>query len=126
MAQPPETYPEDIRNTFEICEDCGSLVVHLAAHQCPAAESPAPTSVADRAKLAEADDRPLEEEVKYPTGRSSNNAWAYHEVDEDGEPLHELSHKSGTETGSREEAINAGCYPCGHCRTLEERGENDG
>jgi len=86
------------------------------------AEPPGP----DRARLAAADDRPLTEDVLYPKGRSQNNAWAYHELDEDGDPLHEIDHNSGAETAPRREAIDQGCYPCGQCKLLEARGEDDG
>jgi len=62
--------------------------------------------------------------VLIPEGRSQNNAWAYHEL-EDGRPLHELNHQAGARKGPREEAINSGCYPCGKCRLIQEQRADD-
>jgi len=126
MTDPPASYPEDVRETFEYCEDCESLVASVSKHTCETERASRKPSAAERAKLAAADQRPLEEEVLIPKGRSQNNAWAYHELDEDGDPLHELNHRAGAETGPREEAINSGCYPCGRCRLIQERRSDDG
>jgi len=125
MTDPPASYPEDVRETFEYCEDCESLVVSVGQHTCETGRASGKPSATERAQLAAADQRPLEEEVLIPEGRSQNNAWAYHELDEDGDPLHDLNHRSGAETGPREEAINSGCYPCGQCRLIQERGSDD-
>lgn len=125
MSDPPASYPEDVRETFEYCEDCESLVVSVDQHSCSSGRSTGKPSAHERAQLAAADQRPLEEDVLIPEGRSQNNAWAYHELDEDGDPLHELNHQAGSETGSREEAINSGCYPCGQCRLIQERRSDD-
>lgn len=121
MARVPESWPEDVRDTFQYCDDCGAVVVNLDSHSCP--DDPAPThrTPDERAALAAQDDRPRDEEVLYPLGRSTRNAWAYHELDEDGEPLHIVDHESGQLRGSREEAIEQGCFPCGQCRRIEER-----
>lgn len=126
MSRPPASYPADIRDTFEYCEGCQSLVVSVDQHTCPKGGSSGKPTAAERAQLAAEDDRPLDEDVRVPEGRSQNNAWAYHEFDEDGDPLHSLNYNAGSETKSREEAINDGCYPCGHCRVIQERGEDDG
>lgn len=119
MSDPPASYPEEVRETFEYCEDCDTLVVGLDQHRCAEPSSGRP-SASERTELAAADDRPQGEDVLYPKGRSQNNAWAYHELDDDGEPLHAVDHLSGTERGSRGEAIKAGCYPCGRCRRIQE------
>lgn len=129
VADPPATYPEDVREAFEYCEDCEKVVARLDGHTCPddSGSRTGHKSAAERARLAQLDDRPHDEEVLYPKGRSNRNAWAYHELDEDGDPLHEVQHAGGSERGTREEAINEGCYPCGKCRTLQEqRGGPDG
>jgi len=126
MSDPPETYPADVREAFEYCHDCDSLVVSVDQHTCsPDGRGGGRPSAAKRAELAAADQRPLEEDVLIPEGRSQHNAWAYHELGEDGEPLHELNHQAGAETGPREDAINSGCYPCGKCRLIQERRSDD-
>lgn len=128
MAKPPDTYPEDVREAFEWCEDCETIVVSVDQHTCPNGAAAGHKSAADRARLAAADDRPLTEDVLYPKGRSQNNAWAYHEVGPEGNPLHQIEHNAGAVIGPREEAIDQGCYPCGQCAKLEDRsgGEDDG
>ena len=126
MTDPPASYPEEVRETFEYCEDCESLVVSVDQHTCSTGRASGKPSAAERAQLAAADSRPLDEEVLIPEGRSQNNAWAYHELGRDGEPLHEVDHQSGSTRGSREEAINNGCHPCGRCRLIQERRADDG
>lgn len=126
MSDPPASYPQDVRETFEYCEACETLVVSVDQHTCATGRSTGSPSAAERAQLAAADQRPLEEEVLYPKGRSANHAWAYHELDADGELLHELDHQAGAIRGPREEAINNGCYPCGQCRLIQERRSDDG
>ena len=125
MSDPPASYPEDVRETFEYCEGCEKLVVSVDQHSCSTGRASGKPSAHERAQLAAADQRPLEEEVLIPAGRSQHNAWAYHELDEDGDPLHELNHQAGASTGPREEAINEGCYPCGQCRLIQERRSDD-
>lgn len=130
MAKPPETYPDDVRETFEYCTDCESIVVSLDQHTCSTASRGTSPSSAERADLAEADERPLEEDVLYPNGGSHNGAWAYHELDANGNPLHKVQHKAGAEVGPRKKAQQEGCYPCRRCRMIQERqqgrGEDDG
>lgn len=130
MAKPPETYPEDVREAFEYCEACEKVIVSVDQHTCSGEGGSGHKSAAERAQLAALDDRPRDEDVLYPKGRSTNNAWAYHELDEDGDPLHELDHRSGSEIAPRAEAIDQGCFPCGQCRLIQEaherRGEDDG
>lgn len=125
MARPPSSYPEDIQETFEYCVGCETLVVSLDQHTCPTEGSSDSMSAADRRAAAAKDERPDDDRVVYPEGRSQNGAWAYHETDEDGEPIHELNHKAGATTGSREEAIRLGCYPCGHCTLIQSRRGDD-
>lgn len=129
MADPPETYPEDVREAFEYCHECETICVSADQHVCSISTNgdgnDGHKSAAERARLAQLDDRPLEEQVLYPKGRSQNNAWAYHELDAGENPRHELDHSAGANIGPREEAINQGCYPCGQCRLLEERGGGD-
>lgn len=129
MGKPPDTYPEDIRETFEHCPECGRVVVSLGQHRCPPDDDGGGVTSADREALAAADDRPAGEDVLYPKGRSTHSAWAYHELDDEGDPLHSPDYKEGHDIGPREEAIEKGCYPCGTCRNLietREDGEADG
>lgn len=120
MADPPDDYPEDIQDAFEYCSECETVVVSLDQHTCSDGRTTGHKSAEERARLAALDNRPLKEDVLYPQGRSHNNAWAYHELDDSGDPLHELNHESGANTGPRQEAIDQGCYPCGKCRLLAQ------
>ncbi|UTF56007.1 hypothetical protein [Natronosalvus rutilus] len=128
LARPPESYPEDIRDAFEYCEDCEKVVVSVGQHTCPTGTAGGRKSASDRTRLAKLDGRPLDSDVLYPEGRSENNAWAYHELDESGDPLHDVDHDAGHQISSRSEAIEKGCYPCGMCRLIQDRrgGEDDG
>jgi hypothetical protein len=125
MTDPPASYPRDVRESFEYCVECESLVVSVDQHTCTAGRASGKPSAAERAQLAAADQRPLDEDVLIPAGRSQHNAWAYHELDDAGDPLHELNHRAGAETGAREEAITSNCYPCGQCRLIQERRSDD-
>lgn len=120
MTRPPDTYPEDVREAFEFCPRCEKVVVSVDQHTCSTGDASGHKSAADRARLAALDQRPADEDVLYPQGRSQNNAWAYHELDPAGDPLHELDHTSGAVVGPRAEAIDQGCFPCGQCRLLQE------
>jgi hypothetical protein len=123
MARPPETYPTDVRETFEYCPNCETLTVSVDQHTCPTGAPAGRPSPEERGERAAADDRPSEEDVLYPKGRSQNKAWAYHELDEDGEPRCGADHSAGAVIGPRAEAIEQGCYPCGRCRSLEDGDE---
>jgi hypothetical protein len=123
MARPPDSYPPDVREAFEYCPGCEALLASVDQHTCRAADAGGRPSPAERAERGAADDRPLEEDVLYPRGRSQNNAWAYHELDEDGTPRCGADHSAGAVIGPRAEAVDQGCFPCGRCRSLED-GEN--
>lgn len=123
MAEVPDQYPEDIRKTFEYCDECESLVVSLDQHSCPknGRKDRGHVNADERERLAQQDDRPADEQVLYPVmGRSNRNAWAYHELDETGDPLHEVEYLSKSDTAARETAQAAGCYPCGRCEAIQE------
>ena len=120
MARPPETYPTDVRETFEYCPDCETLTVSVDQYTCRADAPSGGPSPEERAELAADDERPPGEDVLIPNGRSQNNAWAYHELDEDGEPRCGADHSAGAVIGPRAEAVDHGCYPCGRCRALED------
>lgn len=126
MTDPPASYPEEVREAFEYCECCELVVVSSDRHVCSNNRASGRPSAGERERFAAVDERPLDETVLYPQVRSQTNAWAYHEIDSDGEPLHSVTHQGGSTTGPREEAIGHGCYPCGRCRLLQERGEDDG
>lgn len=129
MEEPPDSYPEDVQETFEFCDDCRKVVVSVDQHTCTedgAGSGNSRKSAAQRARLAALDDRPEGADVLFPTGRSGNNAWAYHELDADGEALHDVNYAGGDEIGTRGEAINKGCYPCGTCRLIQERRDDAG
>lgn len=129
MAKPPKSYPEDVREAFEYCSDCEKVIVSVDQHTCSDRNASVNSrkSAAERARLAAADPRPREEAVLYPEGRSGNNAWAYHELDEDGEPLHGVSYDSGHQIAPRAEAIAKGCHPCETCERIgNQEGESDG
>jgi len=121
MARPPDTYPEDVREAFEYCDECETIVVSVKQHTCPTRERANKKLAPDRAALAAEDDRPMDEDVLYPLGRSQNGAWAYHELGPGGEPLHEIEYNGGSDIGPRSEAIRKGCYPCGQCLKIAER-----
>ena len=123
MARPPDSYPEDVREAFEYCPDCETLLASLDQHTCPSGDPAGRYSAEERAELAAADDRPADAQVLIPRGRSANNAWAYHEIDEDRTARCGADHSAGAEIGPRAEAVDQGCYPCGRCRMLED-GEN--
>lgn len=123
MSDPPASYPKDVREAFEYCAECELVVVSVDRHVCSNNRASGHPSTAERERFAAVDDRPLDEQVLYPKGRSQNNAWAYHELGTDGDPLHHVSHQSGSTTGTREEAITNGCYPCGRCRLIQDEAE---
>lgn len=119
MARPPDTYPEEVRETFEYCPDCETLLASADQHTCSTGTPTERPSSGERDRRAADDDRPPGEDVIYPKGRSQHNAWAYHELCEDGTPRCGADHSAGSVIASRAEAIDAGCYPCGRCRSLE-------
>lgn len=128
MAEVPESYPEDVREAFEYCPDCETITAQVKQHDCPPADGHENNKVTadEREELAEGDERPPDELVLYSSGRSNTGAWAYHELDGDGMPLHEVSYQGSEKREPRAKAKEDGCYPCGRCRIIQERREDDG
>lgn len=125
LTRPPDSYPEEIREAFEYCDECEKVVVSVSQHTCERPGANRRKSAAERAQLAAMDDRPRDDAVVIPKGGSANHAWAYHELDAEGIPVHVVDHDAGHEVGTRAEAIEKGCYPCGTCRLIAERQEDE-
>lgn len=101
---------------FERCDACGHAVVQLSTHRCPTGPS-SPTTRAERERRERRDDRDGAELVGVYR-RSNGNSYAYHELDDDGEPCCPTRNPPKAkkfELIPRREAQAQGKSPCGHC-----------
>lgn len=111
-------------DAFTRCPDCGTVVVCGATHRCRDPDRPQPTTREERERLA-ADDTRTDETRVGVFRRSSGSAYAYHDLDESGDPVCSCSSRTKAtafEIISLEEAKRRGKSPCGSCRQILERG----
>ena len=109
-------------SAFERCRDCGNFVVRRSTHRCRDSDRPNPTTRAERERLAEDDRRDDETEVGV-FRRSGGDSYAYHDLDEDAEPLCSSSARTKAtklEVVTLAEARARGKSPCGSCRRIRE------
>ena len=114
---------QEDESPFEVCGDCGTPVVKLAAHRCREKGTRTQPNREERTKRAEADKRGLEEDVLIVPKRSkSGSNYSYHEM-EDGFPA--CGGSGGTPAEdyrrvTRKKAKNRGRCPCRRCTDKRE------
>lgn len=120
MSRDADPAAADVSNAFERCPDCGTFVVLLATHRCPAEGGTEPSTRERREALAAADDRP-DGSLVGVFRRSQGDAYAYHELD-DSEPVCGCAGNTkapAVTVLTRAEAKARGKSPCGSCRRIE-------
>lgn len=116
------TDSDDLRTLVENCDEisrcteCGTYVVNLGSHRCPADDGGRPSGRADRLARAEGDTRDDDDEVGI-FRRAHGNTYAYHELD--GGDVYcgcgEYTKAGRLDVVTRAEAKARGRSPCGNC-----------
>ena len=117
-------------DAFVRCPDCQTLVVRLGPHRCGPDDEPTPArSREERTRAAAADSR-SDDDLVGIVQRAAGSAYAYHELDDDGEALCNCDERpdvKGFEVVTRAEARHRGRAPCGNCeRFAHERTRKSG
>lgn len=104
-------------DAFHRCTDCGTVIVRLATHRCPADDADGALPREQRVRAAAADTRDDAAMVAI-VQRAAGSAYAYHELGEDGQPLCSCLNRAdvdGVTEVTRAEARRRGRSPCARC-----------
>lgn len=121
--------PESEDSPFNKCSSCGKIVVSIGRHSCGVLSSSQSENYTDskprrdeRIKKAAQDQRDPTEFVLVGSSAGNKSGYAYHELDKDGEPLHDLSGRTDHYRKlTRKQAWEASKSPCQICRKILDK-----
>ncbi|RBI59797.1 hypothetical protein DMJ13_22075 [halophilic archaeon] len=116
--------PDEIEDTFERCPHCGTYAIQITdSHYCEAHFETTLTD-AERHQRIAADPYPADEMVAI-VDQQAGDAFAYHELDEDNEPLCTLHTDNPLDDRTREGAQDDQYAPCQRCQRFRQNREAD-
>ncbi|WP_135855248.1 hypothetical protein [Halorussus salinus] len=112
---------EAIPETFDVCDNCGTPTIQLSSHTCPDPETvddPTREDLDIRIK----NDRYPEHETVLVIRSTGQRSYAYHETDENDDPLCPVDHDDLTQL-ARREAQAQRYAPCQFCQRIRRANE---
>lgn len=107
---------EAIPETFDVCPNCGTPTIQLSSHTCPDPDQKENPTREDLDARIDNDPYP-EHETVLVIESTGQRSYAYHETDQDDNPLCPVSH-DGLEQLSRSEAQAQRYAPCQFCHRI--------
>ncbi|NEU58721.1 hypothetical protein [Halorussus sp. MSC15.2] len=109
---------EAIPETFDVCGDCGTPTIQLSSHTCPDSDTVDEPTREDLNARIDNDSYPAQETVLVieTTGQRS---YAYHETNENDNPLCPVNH-DGLKELARTEAQRQRYAPCQFCHRIRD------